>query len=104
MAKIEAFQNTRGANGSINLWQGLYALFVGEDDNWEAWLGVDGSGVISRMFSAGHPTTRLRRGFKDEGAPQGQEEVKQRKEEMEDDRKAQVSGGRIHHRVETACL
>jgi hypothetical protein len=69
-------------------------LFVGEDDTWEAWLGVDGSGVISRMFSAGHPTTRLRRGFKDEGAPQGQEEMKQRKEENEDDRKAQASGGR----------
>ncbi|GAQ85140.1 unknown protein [Klebsormidium nitens] len=53
---------------------GLYALFTGEDDTWEAWLGVDGSGVISRMFSAGHPTTRLRRGFRDEGAPVGQEE------------------------------
>lgn len=70
--------------------QGLHALFMGEDGNWEAWLGVDASG-ISFMIGARGNGIKLRRGFAPSGSPQPtQDELRQRKEEEMDDYCSQV--------------
>lgn len=70
--------------------QGLHALFTGEDGNWEAWLGVDASG-ISLVIGAGGNRIKLRRGFAPSGSPQPtQDELRQRKEEEMDDYCSQV--------------
>lgn len=42
--------------------QGLHALFTGEDDTWEAWLGVDASG-FSGVVRLGRNGIKLRRGY-----------------------------------------
>lgn len=70
--------------------QGLHALFMGEDGNWEAWLGVDASG-ISLVIGARGNGIKLRRGFAPSGSPQPtQDELRQRKEEEMDDYCSQV--------------
>ncbi|KAH9322320.1 hypothetical protein KI387_016959, partial [Taxus chinensis] len=49
--------------------QGLHALFTGEDDNWEAWLGVDSSGIFFVIGVRGNGI-KLRRGFAPSGSLQ----------------------------------
>lgn len=44
------------------LLQGLHALFMGEDDSWEATLAVDASG-ISAILGLQGSGVKLRRGF-----------------------------------------
>ncbi|KAL6495772.1 Phospholipase sgr2 [Orobanche gracilis] len=58
--------------------KGLYALFTGEDDTWEAWLNVDASGFSSFVNLSGN-------GIKDE--------LRQRKEEEMDDYCSQAPNG-----------
>lgn len=48
--------------------QGLHALFTGEDDTWEAWLGVDSSGFSNVIGLRGNGV-KLRRGFSTSGSP-----------------------------------
>lgn len=70
--------------------QGLHALFMGEDGNWEAWLGVDASGISFVIGGRGNGI-KLRRGFAPSGSPQPtQDELRQRKEEEMDDYCSQV--------------
>lgn len=52
--------------------QGLHALFTGEDDTWEAWLGVDVSG-FSGVVKFGKNGINLRRGYT---PPQSQKPTK----------------------------
>ncbi|KAH6812598.1 shoot gravitropism 2 [Perilla frutescens var. frutescens] len=69
---------------------GLHALFTGEDDTWEAWLGVDSSG-FSGVVRFGRNGIKLRRGY---APPQSQkptqDELRQQKEEEMDDYCSQV--------------
>ncbi|CAI0556497.1 unnamed protein product [Linum tenue] len=69
---------------------GLHALFMGEDDTWEAWLNVDASGVASIVNFSGNGI-KLRRGY---SAPSStkptQDELRQQKEEEMDDYCSQV--------------
>lgn len=70
--------------------EGLHALFTGEDDTWEAWLGVDSSGISSVLGFKGNGF-KLRRGFAPSQSPQPtQDELGQRKEEEMDDYCSQV--------------
>ncbi|XXG39461.1 hypothetical protein AAC387_Pa01g0415 [Persea americana] len=70
--------------------QGLHALFTGEDDTWEAWLGVDSSGFSNVIGLRGNGI-KLRRGFSTSGSPKPtQDELRQQKEEEMDDYCSQV--------------
>ncbi|KAL4184094.1 hypothetical protein AMTRI_Chr11g101630 [Amborella trichopoda] len=70
--------------------QGLHALFTGEDDTWEAWLGIDTSG-LSSVIGFGGNGIKLRRGFAPSGSLKPtQDELRQRKEEEMDDYCSQV--------------
>lgn len=70
--------------------EGLHALFSGEDDTWEAWLGLDSSGISSILGFKGLGI-KLRRGFAPSQSPQPtQDELRQRKEEKMDDYCSQV--------------
>ncbi|KAI5057564.1 hypothetical protein GOP47_0027579, partial [Adiantum capillus-veneris] len=75
--------------------EGLHALFTGEDDTWEAWLGVDLSGISSVLGFRGNGF-KLRRGFAPSQSPQPtQDELRQRKEEEMDDYCSQVPVGHL---------
>ncbi|MCO5584362.1 hypothetical protein L7F22_038288 [Adiantum nelumboides] len=75
--------------------EGLHALFTGEDDTWEAWLGVDLSGISSVLGFRGNGF-QLRRGFAPSQSPQPtQDELRQRKEEAMDDYCSQVPVGHL---------
>ncbi|XP_027353699.1 phospholipase SGR2 isoform X2 [Abrus precatorius] len=70
--------------------QGLHALFMGEDDTWEAWLNVDASGFSSFVGFAGNGI-KLRRGYSPSNSPKPtQDELRQQKEEDMDDYCSQV--------------
>ncbi|GMH17457.1 hypothetical protein Nepgr_019298 [Nepenthes gracilis] len=70
--------------------QGLHALFVGEDDTWEAWLSVKASG-FSNVVSLGGKGIKLRRGYAASPSPKPtQDELRQQKEEEMDDYCSQV--------------
>ncbi|XP_077224242.1 phospholipase SGR2-like isoform X2 [Tasmannia lanceolata] len=65
--------------------QGLHALFTGEDDTWEAWLGIDTSG-FSHVIGMRGNDVKLRRGFSASGSLKPtQDELRQQKEEEMDD-------------------
>ncbi|CAN0887995.1 Phospholipase SGR2 [Linum grandiflorum] len=69
---------------------GLHALFMGEDDTWEAWLNVDASGVASIVNFSGNGI-KLRRGYSASHSPKPtQDELWQQKEEEMDDYCSQV--------------
>ncbi|PON57071.1 hypothetical protein PanWU01x14_176610 [Parasponia andersonii] len=69
---------------------GLHALFLGEDDAWEAWLNVDPSG-FSSMIPLGGNGVKLRRGYSKSDSPKPtQDELRQQKEEEMDDYCSQV--------------
>ncbi|XP_022852802.1 phospholipase SGR2-like isoform X4 [Olea europaea var. sylvestris] len=75
---------------------GLHALFTGEDDTWEAWLGVDASGFLN-VVGFGRNGIKLRRGYAASQSPKPtkclsiyQEELRQQKEEEMDDYCSQV--------------
>ncbi|CAA0806590.1 Phospholipase SGR2 [Striga hermonthica] len=69
---------------------GLHALFVGEDDTWEAWLNVDASG-FSGVVGFGGNGIKLRRGFAPSHSQKPtQDELRQQKEEEMDDYCSQV--------------
>ncbi|XP_065870375.1 phospholipase SGR2-like isoform X2 [Euphorbia lathyris] len=69
---------------------GLHALFMGEDNNWEAWLNVDASG-FSSIISFGGNGVKLRRGYSASQANKPtQDELRQQKEEEIDDYCSQV--------------
>ncbi|XP_057457051.1 phospholipase SGR2 isoform X2 [Lotus japonicus] len=69
---------------------GLYALFTGEDDTWEAWLNVDASGFPSFVSLSGNGI-KLRRGYSPSNSPKPtQDELRQQKEEEMDDYCSQV--------------
>ncbi|KAI3714750.1 hypothetical protein L6452_21709 [Arctium lappa] len=64
---------------------GLHALFTGEDDTWEAWLGVDASG-FSSIVKFGGTGIKLRRGYAPSHSPKPtQDELRQQEEEDLDD-------------------
>ncbi|KAG9458807.1 hypothetical protein H6P81_003315 [Aristolochia fimbriata] len=68
--------------------EGLHALFTGEDDTWEAWLGIDNTGFFAGLRGDG---VKLRRGFAMSGsAKPTQDELRQQKEEEMDDYCSQV--------------
>ncbi|XP_057864331.2 phospholipase SGR2 isoform X3 [Cryptomeria japonica] len=70
--------------------QSLHALFTGEDDTWEAWLGVDSSSLLLVIGVRGNGI-KLRRGFAPSGSPQPtQDELRQQREEEMDDYCSQV--------------
>ncbi|XP_058090061.1 phospholipase SGR2 isoform X3 [Magnolia sinica] len=70
--------------------QGLHALFTGEDDTWEAWLGVDTSGFSNVIGLRGN-RVKVRRGFSTSGSLKPtQDELRQQKEEEMDDYCSQV--------------
>ncbi|KAG4388775.1 hypothetical protein AAZX31_09G214700 [Glycine max] len=70
--------------------QGLHALFMGEDDTWEAWLNFDASGFSSFVSFAGNGI-KLRRGYSPSNSPKPtQDELRQQKEEDMDDYCSQV--------------
>ncbi|KAL8026952.1 hypothetical protein ABFX02_14G063600 [Erythranthe guttata] len=70
--------------------QGLHALFTGEDDTWEAWLSVDASGVYS-VISLRRNGIKLRRGYaSSQSQKPTQDEQRQQKEEEMDDYCSQV--------------
>lgn len=48
--------------------QGLHALFTGEDDTWEAWLSADASG-FSNIVGFGRNGIKLRRGYAPSESP-----------------------------------
>ncbi|CAK9193864.1 unnamed protein product [Sphagnum troendelagicum] len=69
---------------------GLHALFMGEDDTWEAILAVDASGISFVLGLKGNGV-KLRRGFAPpDSAHPTQDELRQRKEEEMDDYASQV--------------
>ncbi|WCJ19112.1 Phospholipase SGR2 [Euphorbia peplus] len=69
---------------------GLHALFMGEDNNWEAWLNVDASG-FSGIISFGGNGVKLRRGYSaSQSKKPTQDELRQQKEEEIDDYCSQV--------------
>ncbi|GMN30671.1 hypothetical protein TIFTF001_002906 [Ficus carica] len=69
---------------------GLHALFIGEDDTWEAWLHVDPSG-FSSVIPLGGNGVKLRRGYSKSDSPKPtQDELRQQKEEEIDDYCSQV--------------
>ncbi|CAM6040875.1 unnamed protein product, partial [Sphagnum compactum] len=69
---------------------GLHALFMGEDDTWEAILAVDASGISFVLGLKGNGV-KLRRGFASpDSAHPTQDELRQRKEEEMDDYASQV--------------
>ncbi|XP_024026506.1 phospholipase SGR2 isoform X3 [Morus notabilis] len=69
---------------------GLHALFVGEDDTWEAWLHVDPSG-FSSVIPLGGNGVKLRRGYSKSDSPKPtQDELRQQKEEEMHDYCSQV--------------
>ncbi|CAH8360023.1 unnamed protein product [Eruca vesicaria subsp. sativa] len=69
---------------------GLYALFTGDDDTWEAWLNVDPSGFSGIVGYTGNGI-KLRRGYAGSYSPKPtQEEQRQQKEEEMDDYCSQV--------------
>ncbi|CAK7328847.1 unnamed protein product [Dovyalis caffra] len=69
---------------------GLYALFTGEDDTWEAWFNSDASGFSSIISLSGNGI-KLRRGYSACcSAKPTQDELQQRKEEEMDDYCSQV--------------
>ncbi|XP_057789652.1 phospholipase SGR2-like isoform X2 [Salvia miltiorrhiza] len=74
---------------------GLHALFIGEDDTWEAWLGVDACG-FSGVVKFGKHGINLRRGY---APPQSQkptqDELRQQQEEEMDDYCSQVPVGHL---------
>ncbi|KAL7124629.1 hypothetical protein ABFS83_14G061800 [Erythranthe nasuta] len=70
--------------------QGLHALFTGEDDTWEAWLSLDASGVYS-VISLRRNGIKLRRGYApSQSQKPTQDEQRQQKEEEMDDYCSQV--------------
>ncbi|KAK6163928.1 hypothetical protein DH2020_000792 [Rehmannia glutinosa] len=69
---------------------GLHALFIGEDDTWEAWLNVDASG-FSGVVGFGGNGIKLRRGYApSQSQKPTQDELRQQKEEEMDDYCSQV--------------
>ncbi|CAN0928024.1 Phospholipase SGR2 [Linum grandiflorum] len=69
---------------------GLHALFMGEDDTWEAWLNADASGVASIVNFSGNGI-KLRRGYSPSCSTKPtQDELRQQKEEEMDDYCSQV--------------
>ncbi|GAV61023.1 DDHD domain-containing protein [Cephalotus follicularis] len=69
---------------------GIHALFTGEDDNWEAWIIVDASG-LSSVIGFGGNGFKLRRGYSASHLPKPtQDELRQQKEEEMDDYCSQV--------------
>ncbi|KAI3450171.1 hypothetical protein Pfo_006836 [Paulownia fortunei] len=69
---------------------GLHALFIGEDDTWEAWLTVDASG-FSGVVGFGGNGIKLRRGYApSQSQKPTQDELRQQKEEEMDDYCSQV--------------
>ncbi|KAK3021855.1 hypothetical protein RJ639_047863 [Escallonia herrerae] len=77
-------------DGSLIKARGLYALFTGEDDTWEALMDVDTSG-FSSVISFGGNGIKLRRGYAPSQSPKPtQDELRQQKEEEMDDYCSQV--------------
>uniref|UniRef100_A0A1D1XQ37 Phospholipase DDHD1 n=1 Tax=Anthurium amnicola TaxID=1678845 RepID=A0A1D1XQ37_9ARAE len=73
--------------------EGLHALFTGEDDTWDAWLGVDSSGLSGIGRGSG---VKLRRGYSSSGSSKPtQDELRQQKEEEMDDYCSQVPVGHL---------
>ncbi|KAL8223190.1 hypothetical protein R6Q57_020589 [Mikania cordata] len=69
---------------------GLYALFTGEDDTWDAWLNTISSG-FSSIINFGGTGLKLRRGYAPSYSPKPtQDELRQQKEEEMDDYCSQV--------------
>ncbi|KAF4354904.1 hypothetical protein F8388_013853 [Cannabis sativa] len=69
---------------------GLHALFLGEDDTWEAWINFDVSG-FSSMIPLGGNGVKLRRGYsKSDSLKPTQDDLRQQKEEEMDDYCSQV--------------
>ncbi|KAD4180446.1 hypothetical protein E3N88_29037 [Mikania micrantha] len=69
---------------------GLYALFTGEDDTWDAWLNTISSG-FSSIVNFGGTGLKLRRGYAPSYSPKPtQDELRQQKEEEMDDYCSQV--------------
>ncbi|KAL5550907.1 hypothetical protein UlMin_001083 [Ulmus minor] len=74
---------------------GLHALFIGEDDNWEAWLNSDPSG-FSSVIPFGRNVVKLRRGYStSDSSKPTQDELRQQKEEEMDDYCSQVPVGHL---------
>nr|XP_043625139.1 phospholipase SGR2-like [Erigeron canadensis] len=74
--------------------QGLYALFTGEDDTWEAWLNVDAR--FSNLVKLGGASIKLRRGYApSHSSKPTQDELRQQKEEDMDDYWSQVPVGHL---------
>ncbi|KAL3653210.1 hypothetical protein CASFOL_002891 [Castilleja foliolosa] len=69
---------------------GLHALFIGEDDTWEAWLNVDATGLSGAVGFGGNGI-KLRRGYApSQSKKPTQDELRQQKEEQMDDYCSQV--------------
>ncbi|GAB2268429.1 Phospholipase sgr2 [Dionaea muscipula] len=69
---------------------GLHALFIGEDDTWEAWLNIDAIG-FSSVINFGGNGMKLRRGYAPSQSPKPtQDELRQQQEEAMDDYCSQV--------------
>ncbi|CAN1196207.1 Phospholipase SGR2 [Linum perenne] len=69
---------------------GLHALFMGEDDTWEAWLNADASGVAG-IVNFSRNGIKLRRGYSASCSTKPtQDELRQQKEEEMDDYCSQV--------------